>query len=167
MNSVGFPGSSNGKEFACIVGDLGSIPGLGRSPGEGNGYPLQNSGLENSIDCIVHGVSKSETQLINFHFMTEPQFYCTLLKSHLGPADATFFLQRACVLSKGATQCCGQEVGHPDFPGGPMVKNLPRNAGDVGLIPGWGTKILHLLDQLSLHTTISEPTCHNRRSRMS
>ena len=47
------------KESACNVGDLGSIPGLGRSPGEGNGYPLQYSGLENSVDCIVHRVAKS------------------------------------------------------------------------------------------------------------
>ena len=50
---------SDGKEFACNAGDLVSIPGLGRSPGEGNGYVCQNSGLENSIDCIVHGVTKS------------------------------------------------------------------------------------------------------------
>ena len=56
-----FPDSSAGKEFACNVGDLGSIPGLGRSPGEGKGYPLQYSGLENSMDCIVHGVAKSQT----------------------------------------------------------------------------------------------------------
>ena len=59
--SKGFPGSSAGKESACNVGDLGSVPGLGRSPGEGNGYPLQYSGLENSMDCIVHGVTKSQT----------------------------------------------------------------------------------------------------------
>ena len=52
-----------GKKSAHNVGDLGSIPGLGRSPGEGNGYPLQYSGLENSMDCIVHGVAKSQTQL--------------------------------------------------------------------------------------------------------
>ena len=49
------------------MGDLGSIPGLGRFPGEGNGYPLQYSGLENSMDCIVHGITKSQTQLSNFH----------------------------------------------------------------------------------------------------
>ena len=55
-----FPGSSAGKESACNVGDLGLIPGLGRSPGEGNGYPLQYSGLENSMDYIVHGVTKTE-----------------------------------------------------------------------------------------------------------
>ena len=63
-----FPCGSAGKESACNMGDLGSIPGLGRSPGEGNGYPLQYSGLENSMDCIVHGVSKSLTRLSSFHF---------------------------------------------------------------------------------------------------
>ena len=50
------------------MGDLGLIPGLGRSPGEGKGYPLQYIGLENSMDCIVHGVAKSQTQLSDFHF---------------------------------------------------------------------------------------------------
>ena len=57
----GFPCGSAGKEPACNVGDLGLIPPLGRSPGEGIGYPLQYSGLENSMDYIVHGVSKSRT----------------------------------------------------------------------------------------------------------
>ena len=52
------PGSSAGKESACNVGDLGLIPGLGRSPGEGKGYPLQYSGLENAMDYPVHGVAK-------------------------------------------------------------------------------------------------------------
>ena len=56
------------KESACNVGDLGSIPGLGRSPGEGKGYPLQYSGLENSMDCIVYRVAKSRTRLSDFHF---------------------------------------------------------------------------------------------------
>ena len=54
----GFPGGSDGKETTCNVGDLDLIPRLGRSPGEGNGSPLQYSGLENSMDCIVHGVAK-------------------------------------------------------------------------------------------------------------
>ena len=54
----GFPGGSAGKESACHLGDLGSIPGLGRSPAEGKGYPLQYPGLENSMDCIVHRVAK-------------------------------------------------------------------------------------------------------------
>ena len=66
----GFPCGSAGKESACNAGDLGSIPGLGRSPGEGNGYPFQYSGLENSRDCIVHGVAKSHTQMSDFHVHT-------------------------------------------------------------------------------------------------
>ena len=55
----GLPCGSAGKESTCNAGDLGSIPGLGRSPGEGNGPPLQHSGLENSVDCTVLGVTKS------------------------------------------------------------------------------------------------------------
>ena len=65
---LGFPGGSAGEESACNVGDLGSIPALGRSPGEGKGYPLQYSGLENSMDCIVHGVAKNRTRLSDFNF---------------------------------------------------------------------------------------------------
>ena len=56
---MGFPDSSAGKESACNAGDPGSIPGLGRSAGEGKGYPLKYSGLENPMDCIGHGVAKS------------------------------------------------------------------------------------------------------------
>ena len=66
-HSEGFPGGSVGKESACNAGDLGLIPGLGRSPGEGKGYPLQYPGLENSMDCIDHGVAKSRTRLSNLH----------------------------------------------------------------------------------------------------
>ena len=68
MVKMGFPGGSASKESACNEGDLGSIPGLGRPPGEGNGYPLQSSGLENSMDCIVHGVAKSQRRLSDFRF---------------------------------------------------------------------------------------------------
>ena len=60
---MGFSGGSAGKESACNVGDLGLIPGLGRSPEEGNSYPLQYSGLENSVDSMFHGVAKSQTWL--------------------------------------------------------------------------------------------------------
>ena len=64
--SWGFPGGSEGKESACNAGDLGSTPGSGRSPGEGNGNPLQNSCLENPMargawQATVHGVKKSQT----------------------------------------------------------------------------------------------------------
>ena len=62
---MGFPGGSDGKESACTAGDPGSIPRVGKSPGEGNGNPLQYSGLENSMDrgawrAIAHGVTKSD-----------------------------------------------------------------------------------------------------------
>ena len=69
---LGFPCGSAGKESTCNAGDLGVIPELGGSPGEENSYPLQYSGLENSMDCIVHGVAKSWTGLSNFHFQAVP-----------------------------------------------------------------------------------------------
>ena len=65
---MGFPCGSARKESACDAGDLGLIPGLGRSPGEGEGYPLQYSGLEDSMDSKVHGVAKSRIRLSDFHF---------------------------------------------------------------------------------------------------
>ena len=83
LQGPGFPCGSAGKESACNAGDLASIPGLGRFPGEGKGYPLQCSGLENSMDCIVHGVSKSQTQMSSFHFcrlLTSP--ICCPIKVH-------------------------------------------------------------------------------------
>ena len=68
--ALGFPGGSDGKESTCNAGDLGSIPGLGRSPGGGHGNPFQYSCLENPMDraawrATVHGVVKSQTQLSN------------------------------------------------------------------------------------------------------
>ena len=69
---MGFPDCSAGKESACDAGEPGSIPGLGRSPGEGKGYPLQISGLENSMDCRVHGVTKSRTRLSYFQPVIMP-----------------------------------------------------------------------------------------------
>ena len=69
MNNEGFPGGSDGKESACNVGDPGLIPGLGRSPGEGHGNPLQYSCLENPMDrgalqVTVHGVAKTQTHFV-------------------------------------------------------------------------------------------------------
>ena len=66
---MGFPHSSVGKESTCNVGDPGLLPGSGRSAGEDKGYPLHYSGLENSMDCIVHGVPKSWTRLSDFHLV--------------------------------------------------------------------------------------------------
>ena len=75
MHVIYIPGSSDGKESACNASDLDLIPGLGRSPGEGNGNPLQYSCLENSMDrgvwwTIVHGVAKRQTQLSYWHTST-------------------------------------------------------------------------------------------------
>ena len=69
---LGFPGGTAGKDSACNVGDLAWIPGLGRSPREGKGYPLQYSGLENPMACIVHGVTELDTTetLFHFHFLS-------------------------------------------------------------------------------------------------
>ena len=64
----GIVGGSAGKESTCTAEDLVWIPGSGRSLGEGNGHPLQYSDLENSRDCIVHGVVKSQTRMSNFTF---------------------------------------------------------------------------------------------------
>ena len=65
---LGLPGGSACKEATCHAGDLGLVPGLGWSLGEGKGYPLQYSGLKNSMDCIVHGVADSQIRLSDFHF---------------------------------------------------------------------------------------------------
>ena len=86
---LGFPSGSPGKESACNAGDLGLIPGLGRSSGEGKGYPFQYSGLlENSMDCKVHGVVKSWTRLSDFHFTSQ---------SDNGPSHVIYFAQKGCL----------------------------------------------------------------------
>ena len=73
---LGCPGGPDGKESTYNTGDLGLIPGVGRSHGEGNSYPLQHSGLENSTDkgawqAIVHGVTKGQTSLSHFHIQID------------------------------------------------------------------------------------------------
>ena len=68
---LGFPSGSDGKESACNVGDLVLIPALGRSPGEGKDFPLQYSGLENSMDFIAQVGRKRQTVLSDFHFTSE------------------------------------------------------------------------------------------------
>ena len=71
FSNMGSPGGSAGKDSSCNAGDLCSIPGLRRFPGEGKGYPLQYSSQENSMRCIVHGVAKSWTWLSNFHSLPQ------------------------------------------------------------------------------------------------
>ena len=81
---LGFPWGSAGKESACNEGDLGSIPGLGRSAEEWKGYPLQYSCLENSMDCIIHGVIKSRTWLSDFHFNSPWYLYLKITDERCG-----------------------------------------------------------------------------------
>ena len=80
----GFPYGSAGIESACNSGDLGLIPGLGRSPGEGKGYPCQYSSLENSMDCIIHGVAKNQTQLSDFYVNEMILFVFYYIFQHVG-----------------------------------------------------------------------------------
>ena len=80
----GFPCGSGGKESACSEGDLGSIPGLGRSPEEGKGYALQRSDLESSVDCIVHGVTKSQARVSDFHcHQVRSPYYTAITTIHV------------------------------------------------------------------------------------
>ena len=76
---LGFPCGSAGKESACSAGDLGSIPGLGRSLGEGKGYPLQYSGLENSLDCPWGRKELDTTEKLSLHFTS-----CGFKSQHVG-----------------------------------------------------------------------------------
>ena len=99
LDSISFPGDSAGKESTCNVGDLGSVPGLGRFRGKGISYPFQYSGLENSMDCIVHGVTKHWTWLSRFHshftliWLLEPVFIIPFLKFELpdGTSQLVFY----------------------------------------------------------------------------
>ena len=88
-----FNGGSAAKESTCNAGDLGLITGLGRSPGEGKGYPLQYSGLENSMDCIVYGVAKSRTRLSYFHFQARllQRIAVLFCRGSSQPGDWTLF----------------------------------------------------------------------------
>ena len=73
------------KNLPANAGDLGSIPGLGRSPGEGKGYPLQYAGLENSMNCIVRGVAKSWTRLRHFHFQVSERAWSISYDGYFHP----------------------------------------------------------------------------------
>ena len=78
---LGFPYGSAGEVLACNAGDLGSIPRSGRSLGEGKGCQLQNSGQQNSTDCVVHGVTKSQARLSDFH-KQDKKYQCSVATPH-------------------------------------------------------------------------------------
>ena len=137
---MGFPGGSAGKESACNAGDLDSIPELGRSPGEGNGYPLQYSGLENSMDYSMG--SQSQTQLSDFplslhlsdirterdvlHFICQHQSPSNSIWSTLWCPSANlllFFPLEKTVWKKS-------HHSHDHFPGIPCPTNHPTTSFD-------------------------------------
>ena len=124
-----FFGGYTGKEPAYNAGDLSFIPGLGRSPGEGKGYPLQYSDLENSMDL---GVAKSQTELSDFHFH---------FLYHL-PAAGEAHIPG--VLTNSSALLVFKHKGE-DFPGGPVVRTSPSSAEGVRSVPGRGAGLLHAL----------------------
>ena len=97
-----FPGGSAGKEFSCDVGDLGLIPRLGRSPGEGKDYPFQYSGLENSMDCTVH--TNSQIQLSDFHFVLDNSVYPCI--SGFSSIPVQYCLENVHLYSEFVCICC-------------------------------------------------------------
>ena len=99
LNSQDFPGGSAGKESACNVGDLDSIPGLGTSPGAGHGNPLWYSGLENFMDCMFHGVAKSCTRLSD-SLSPSSIHGCTIRSGYFLCFFGLFFLQACMVFSQ-------------------------------------------------------------------
>ena len=129
-----------GKEFACNVGDLGSIPGLGRSPGEGKGHPLQYSGLENSMDCVVHGVTKSWTRLSDFYshgdsmHPEQQDWHCQAPSVELYSASEN---QAAIALNYVCEHLCFILIEFM-YPWWLSSKESACNAGNPGSIPGWG-----------------------------
>ena len=100
------------KKSACHAGDLSSIPGLGRSPGEGKGYLLQYFGMENSMDCIAHWVTKSRTRLSNIHFTFTFSYY---LNTYFIIYRILFLLCRPCTPS-GSIQGSRSHCPSPDHP---------------------------------------------------
>ena len=142
MNSLGFPGGSDSKKSACNAGDPGSIPGLGRSPGEGNGNPLQDSCLENSMDrgawwTTVYGVAKIRTWLTEWitHRTIQAQF-----GYHMSLPQNFSFQNPLDVKKPGKKLWTMKEANVSlGFPGGSAVTNPPVSAGDLASIPGSGT----------------------------
>ena len=150
---LGFPCGSAGKESTCNAGDLGSIPGLGRSPGEGKGYPVQYSGLENPMDCIVYGLRKSqmtEQLSLSLPLFTDlikqlsaqmdcalQWFYMHMTTAGLAKSDRSVFPDffRPCLLL------------YTGFLDGSGCKESACNERHPGSIPGFG-KIAWVREQL-------------------
>ena len=114
---LGFLCDSAGKKSTCNAGELSSIPGLGSSLGGGKGYPLQYSGLENSMDCIVHGITKNQTRVSDFHFTSVnfqvpfllfKRFITTELCSYSNSLNKTIYLSNESRLSQVVSRLAEQ-----------------------------------------------------------
>ena len=120
-----FPGGSAGKESACNVGDLDSIPELGRSPGEGKGYPFQYSGLENSMDSIVHGVAKSQTWLSDLDFTSLPQGMSSSNPDVTLDGSVSYCVWGFNDGSHGHSLCCRLKEKHEEYWSWSIGKSCP------------------------------------------
>ena len=155
---LGFPGGSAVKSLPADAGDVGSVPGSGRSPGEGNGHPLQYSCLKNPMDKgawqdTAHGAAKRQTQLLtkqqqSHHYSgggeANPKYIC-LLVCFRGSESVEEYQSVPWLVPTSLAHVC-QIHGKPaawDFPSSLVVKTSPSSVGDVSLIPGQGAKIPH------------------------
>ena len=131
-----FPDSSVGKESTCNAGDPSLIPGLGRRPGEGNGYLLQDSGLENLMDYTVHGVTKSWTCLSNFHFHLNILWHCFSLglewKTDLFQSYGHCWVFQICW-----TFSCSAVAYHRGTAASPPSGSVNRSSGKDNSRPIW------------------------------
>ena len=154
-------------EFTCNVGDLGWIPGLGRSPGEGKVYPPQYSGLENSMDCTVHGVTKSWTPLSDFYFTLSPlakepvQFSCSVMSDSLQPyglqharspcpSPTPGVYSNSCSLSRW----CYSAISSSVVPFSSCLQSFPASGSFQMSQPHQVAKVLVLQLQHSFHNRI-------------
>ena len=113
---MGFPCGSTGKESSCNAGDLGSIPGLGRAPGEGKGYPLQHSGLENAMDCMYSPWGGKESDTTEWLSLSLPfippgkPLRAGGQDSVMRNKDDSILISSACVVSKTVINWCRNRV---------------------------------------------------------
>ena len=157
---------SEGKESACNVRDLGSIPGWGRSPGEGNGNPLQYSCLENSMDRGYSSWGCKESDMTEWltlsHFQNNIS-PMTLVPQFENRLNWLFFFEQikqrwkqhntiqSHLLVRIFSYLIYSTSQHGDFPGGPVVKNPPSNAVHVSLTPSGEIKILNTTGHKATH----------------
>ena len=138
--SLGFPCGSAGKESTCTAGVLGSIPGFGRSPGEGKGYPLQYSGLENPMNSIVHGLSKSRTQLSYFHFIS---FHWLSSKGPFESYKCYLFDKKNLIFHRTKGAFCKADLGILKKKINSSLSEFPPHSGTSLFVSGISSSLCH------------------------